>query len=297
MQIQRWLLALFAGGFSLATTSLFAAQEVDQITPPKTLKGYEESKDQIAPLSQENRAQTGTPVLTSNFKASALLGMPVRNESGERLGKLQDIIVSFETRAATFAIIERGGALGIGATRVAVPLADLKCSADRTQLMISATKELFDAASTSPTGGWMAVSGEDWAKGIDRFYGQPGAVNASRYERQETTDPNQGREPVRNAQPDLTAPNGQPEQPLADPEAKHQVATPTDEYIMGKINGIIRQDVGDASRDVQVVLKNGVVTLKGKVPSEAQRKLLENQIKGLGGVNRVQNNLTVSPGY
>ena len=50
----------------------------------------------------------------------------------------------------------------------------------------------------------------------------------------------------------------------------------------------------EAARNVQVTLKEGLVTLKGKVPSDAQRKLVENQIKVIGGVDRVQNDLIVS---
>ncbi len=297
MQSKRLLLALLTGGFAFSAPNLFAAQDVNEITPPNSLKGYEQSSDQIAPLSENNRVRIPTPPLTSNFKASALIGLPVHNDAGDRLGKVQDLIVAMDSRTVPFAIVERGGALGIGGTRVAVPLADLKWTADRTQLMLSATKEQFDAASTSPTGGWLAVSGEDWAKSVNRFYGQPSATSAPLFERQEATNPGAGREPVRNSQTDLTAPNGQSEQPAADPELKHQVVTPTDEYLMGKINGLIRQDVGDAATDVQVTLKNGMVTLKGKIPSEAQKKLLETQIKGLGGIDQVRNELSISGGY
>jgi sporulation protein YlmC with PRC-barrel domain len=274
MRGQKLLLALLVAGLHLAKTNPAGGQELDQ----------------IAPLSDHNRTQA----LTSHLKATALLGMTVRSNSGERLGRLQDLIFDMDLRTASFAIIERAGPLGAGGTRIAVPLADLKPSADRNQLTLAATKEQFEAASAAPTGGWLAVAGEDWMKKIDRFYGEPSITNQSRYERQEATGSNEGRESIRNSQQHLTAANGQPEQPRADPELKHQVVTPTDEYTMGKINGVIRQDVGDAAGNIQVTLKNGLVTLQGRVANDAQKKLVESQIKALGIVDQVRNDLSVS---
>ncbi len=239
--------------------------------------------DQIAPLGQ--RATTSS--IVSNFKATSIIGMTVRGESGERLGKVQDLIVSMDSRTAPFAIVEYGGALGVGVTRVAVPLASLKWSRDAKQVSLAATKSQFEAGSAGPTTAWVIAAGDDWMKNIDRFYGQPAAVNGSPSEPRSITG--QG---VREAEP--KAPNGEPEQPKGDPELKHQVVTPTDEFVMGRINGLVRQALGDGSGDVQITLKDGVVTLGGRVASIAQKKLVESQIKTLGGVNRVQNNLSVA---
>lgn len=252
----------------------------------------EAAVNQIAPLSENNR----TIVTSANLKASSLIGMTVRNDAGERLGKIQDIIVNMDSRSAPFAILERGGALGIGGTRVAVPLADFKWSSAQGQLTLATTREQLDSASTSPLGGWMAMAGEGWMKNVDRYYGEPSAINEPVHpELRQVAAAIAGGEPGANSEVNLKAPNGQPEQALADPALPHQVATPTDEYLMGKINGVIHQDIGEAaSRDVQVTLKEGLVTLKGKVPSEAQRKLVENQIKVIGGIDRVQNDLSVS---
>ncbi len=248
--------------------------------------------DQIAPLGENNRTLLAAP----DQKASALIGMTVRDVAGERIGKLQDIIVNLDSRTVPFAIIERGGALGMGRTRIAVPLRDLKGSTDPSQLTLMATKEDFDAAKTTPFGGWVALAGENWMKSVDRYYGEPsGTNNSARYDRREANGAKQGAETVNNAEKDLKAPNGQPEQSVADPAVPHQVVTPTDEFLMSKINAVIRQYVGvDGAAYVQVTLKEGLVTLKGKVASDAQRKLLESQIKVIGGVDRVQNDLSVS---
>jgi len=48
--------------------------------------------------------------------------------------------------------------------------------------------------------------------------------------------------------------------------------------------------------NVQISANNGVVTLRGTVPSEAQRTLLETRVRQMTGVGSVLNALTVAPG-
>ena len=143
----------------------------------------------------------------------------------------------------------------------------------------------------------MSVVGEDWVKSVDRFYGDPTGQLQSRYERQEVSAPAPPPQLVRNAEPEVKAPNGQPAQGTADPELKHRVVTPTDEFIMSKINAVVNQTLGPSASEVQVTLKNGIVTLKGRIASETQKKLLENQIKVLAGVDQVQNSLSIANLY
>ena len=66
------------------------------------------------------------------------------------------------------------------------------------------------------------------------------------------------------------------------------------DYVADKVNGVIHQGLGERAGDVQMTVKNGVVTLRGKVASEAQKQELENQIMALPGVNQVDNQLTIT---
>jgi hypothetical protein len=276
----------------LAAANL-TAQRADEASPnpaqPELSREAQDSKE-------TQPAAAATPATGSNVRASTIIGLQVRNDSGERLGKVQDIIVDFQSHSAPFAIVEYGGALGIGATHVAVPLTDLKWSSEPKQLLLSATKDEFQSANPAPTGGWMAISGEDWTKNVDRFYGQPASFDKSRYERQEATGVTQGREPVRNPKPpeakgaaELLNPT-----PGAVPEEKILVTKPTDEDLMATVNGLVREDVGQDADNIQVSIKDGVVTLKGKVANASQKQALESRIKALPGVTRIEDNLEAS---
>ena len=285
MRNREFICALVAGGLALTTTNL-------------TAQGTEEpllAKSQ----SQATTTQQGQPSKEGNLagasyatylKASSLIGMAVRDQSGERLGKVNDLVVNLSSQAAPFAIIEYGGALGIGVTRVAVPLTELKWSSEPKQLTFAGTKEQFQSASVAPTGGWTAVAGEDWAKNIDRFYGQP-VTEQSRFERQEATGMEEGREPVRTPAEHSKGATHLLNQPAATPGTANTLST--DEYVTEKVNSVVRQNTGDRAENIQVTIKNGRVTLKGKAASQEQKQTIENQIKAVPGVDQVDNRLMV----
>jgi osmotically-inducible protein OsmY len=118
-------------------------------------------------------------------------------------------------------------------------------------------------------------------------------MDKSRYERQEATGVTQGREPVRNPKPpeakgaaELLNPT-----PGTAPEEKNLVTKPTDEDLTATVNGLVREDVGQDADNIQVSIKDGVVTLKGKVTNASQKQALESRIKALPGVTRIGDNL------
>lgn len=291
MRNRNLIAVLVTGGLALAATNLTVRGAEDPLqTSAKPQSSHETYSSKDAAKEAQLAAVTAAG---SNMKASSIIGMQVRNDSGERLGKVQDIIVNLESHSAPFAIVEFGGTLGIGATHVAVPLSDFKWSSDPKQLLLMATKDEFQSASSAPTDGWMVVSGEEWTRSVDKFYGQPSTTDKPRYERQETTGIIQGREPVRTPTEAKSANELLNPTPGTVPEEKN-LARPTDDDLTAKVNGLVRQDVGQDADNIQVSIQNGVVTLKGKVASATQKQALETKIKALPGVTRIEDNLETS---
>ena len=285
MRNRKFIYELVAGGLALSTTNL-TAQGTEEPLPVK-------SQSQ-ATTTQEGRLSKEGSLTGASYgiclKASSLIGMAVRDQSDERLGKVNDLVVNLSSQAAPFAIIEYGGALGIGVTRVAVPLTELKWSSEPKQLTFAGTKEQFQSASVAPTGGWTAVAAEDWAKNIDRFYGQP-VTYQSRFERQEATGMEEGREPVRTPAEHSKGATRLLNQPPGVPAITNTLFT--DDYVTEKVNGVVRQNMGDRAENIQITIKNGRVTLKGKAASQEQKQTIENQIKAVPGVDQVDNRLMV----
>jgi osmotically-inducible protein OsmY len=79
--------------------------------------------------------------------------------------------------------------------------------------------------------------------------------------------------------------------PGTDPQAVTTMTKPADDQLAAQVNALVQQNVQNGSRDIQVVIKNGVVTLMGRIPTDEQKELLEKEIKALPGVDRVQDSM------
>ena len=78
-------------------------------------------------------------LLAQGWRASKLLHTEVYNDQNQRIGRVEDFIVSPDDKVSV-AVIDVGGFLGIGAHRVAIPFSQL--SADTKKVVVKgATKE------------------------------------------------------------------------------------------------------------------------------------------------------------
>jgi len=59
--------------------------------------------------------------VTDANKASKIVGMPVKNEKGEDLGKVKDIVLDTKSGKVAYAVLSAGGTMGVGGKLVAVP--------------------------------------------------------------------------------------------------------------------------------------------------------------------------------
>jgi len=77
--------------------------------------------------------------VSTGYRGSKLIGAPVVNEANERIGVIDDLIVSRNDKVV-YAIVSVGGFLGVGDKHVAVPFEGLQLTAEKTTLP-GATKE------------------------------------------------------------------------------------------------------------------------------------------------------------
>jgi sporulation protein YlmC with PRC-barrel domain len=80
-----------------------------------------------------------TQAIAVGNRASKLIGAPVYNEQEERVGTIDDLIISPD-RSVSFAIVSVGGFLGLGRRLVAIPVEQLRAEKDRL-ILPGATKE------------------------------------------------------------------------------------------------------------------------------------------------------------
>jgi len=86
-----------------------------------------------------------TDLIATGWRASKVLHADVRNDKGDRIGKIDDIVVDTDGTLSV-AIIDVGGFLGLGGHRVAIPVSQLVFSQTRPQILLpGATKDALKA--------------------------------------------------------------------------------------------------------------------------------------------------------
>lgn len=309
---QSILALLIAGGITLAAR--LNAEPPDP--PPQPGQAAMDPSGKVSPGHVSPSAEAPDPAQSSAagpaLSRAQFLGREVRNGAGKRLGMVEDVMVGLDADHPGFAIVKYGGVLGIGGTRVAVPLTDLTWTetaqryvlGPNTRLavplpdlkwphgtpggafILDASKTQFRAASARPTDPWMALAGRDWARNVNRFYGEPANAGPSPSVLVGAADGEGARQYIR----DIDEPKSESEREnpatTGDPGAERPPATASRPELSGKVDEFIGMFAGTAS-GVRATIADGVVTLKGRVTIPKEKRELVAHIKALTGVTKV----------
>ena len=131
------MLAVAAFALALAASPMVLAQTTPSTTPAPAPGGSTQSQQ-----PQWYNHQAG------EMRASKLIGTAVNNDAGERIGDINDILLSKDGKVAAV-VIGVGGFLGLGEHEVAVKFDSLRMTQDadnKTVAAISATKDSLKAA-------------------------------------------------------------------------------------------------------------------------------------------------------
>jgi len=96
----------------------------------------------VATTNNPNLA-VATVKLENGIRASKIIGVAVVLDSGEKVGSIDDLVMT-EGDKVTVAVVTMGGVLGVGGKLVAIPYPQLKLDADRV-LIPGLTKDALTA--------------------------------------------------------------------------------------------------------------------------------------------------------
>lgn len=83
---------------------------------------------------------------TTAIRASRTIGTSVYNTQGEKIGKVEDVVLDKTDNSIMFAVVGFGGFLGMGEKYHPVPWSALDYSKDRDGYVVPYTKEQLKAA-------------------------------------------------------------------------------------------------------------------------------------------------------
>ncbi len=106
------------------------------------------------------------------LSASTLVGDKVRNNEGDDLGDIKDIMLDVDNGRVAYAVLDMGGFLGIGNKLFAVPWSALTLDREAHEFVLNVDKETLDNAPGFDQDNWPDFSDAAWGTSIYEYYGQ-----------------------------------------------------------------------------------------------------------------------------
>src|SRR5664279_3943864 len=110
--------------------------------------------------------------LKDTAKASDLVGMSVKNNQDEKLGKVEDLAVDVESGRIVQVIISTGGFMGMGNSLTAVPPGALHQELGQKVLHLDASKEKLAGAPKYDASNWDECTQSNRVSEVYGYYGQ-----------------------------------------------------------------------------------------------------------------------------
>jgi sporulation protein YlmC with PRC-barrel domain len=158
MKTKRLELAAMSTAIALCA-QLSLAQENDQKQTQQTGR----SKDRSAQASDS---------LANGLHLSKLIGAQVKSNTGENLGKLEDVVIDPQTGKAAFAIVGTGGVLRLGEKRMPVPWQAVTIDSQK-RLTLKVDKEKLQSAPTTAKSDDSELEDPDFVVVLYKFYEIP----------------------------------------------------------------------------------------------------------------------------
>ncbi|KAI3600926.1 antigen (plasmid) [Cupriavidus necator H850] len=116
--------------------------------------------------------------------ADTLDGNLVLGPGGDKLGKINHIMLDVPRGQIAYAVLSFGGFLGVGTKLFAVPWSALTLDTVRKSFVLGIDKERLEAAPGFDQNHWPSMADPQWATSIHEYYGAPPYWKADRNERE-----------------------------------------------------------------------------------------------------------------
>lgn len=104
------------------------------------------------------------------LSAGTLTGDEVRNLAGEKIGKIEEIMIDVEEGVVSYAVLSFGGFLGMGDKLFAVPWKAMTIDEQHKQFILNTDKEVLKRAEGFDKNNWPDFSSDDVRAKYYSFY-------------------------------------------------------------------------------------------------------------------------------
>lgn len=107
----------------------------------------------------------------SILSSSTLLGDPIVDAEGNKLGTLKEIMLNIAQGTVAYAVLARGGFGGVGEKLFAVPWRMLAVDGDNKRVVLDVDPEVLDDSPGFDPDNWPSFTDEAWQADVDRHFG------------------------------------------------------------------------------------------------------------------------------
>jgi sporulation protein YlmC with PRC-barrel domain len=121
--------------------------------------------------NKDNTLPSNRGVHPRLLTASTIIGDRVRNEQGETLGKIDNLMVDLETGRVHYVVLSSGGFLGIGDKLFAIPLTCMRADGPNREFILNIDKKMLENAPGFEKDNWPDFTNRDYETQIYNYYG------------------------------------------------------------------------------------------------------------------------------
>ena len=154
--------------------------------------GMAERSSGSAMMSETRRPAGASETMTAAHpryqRLERLIGRTVRGSAGEKLGKIEDVVLDSQDNSISYAVLSYGGFFGFRDKLFAVPWTEFQSHPEKTAYRLDVRKEYLKNAPGFDKDHWPNMADENWAEQIRTFYrqGRPADERMSESRSQET---------------------------------------------------------------------------------------------------------------
>lgn len=130
-----------------------------------------EAKETLDEMEQQGTISTVTaPLLGGGCRVDTLVDLRVRNEAGDDLGHIKDVVIDLKGGKIDYALLAVGGFFDIGGKLFPIPWDAFEVAEDGRSFVLPVDKAALDDAPGFDRDVWPDMEDPEWSKTVHDFY-------------------------------------------------------------------------------------------------------------------------------
>lgn len=155
------------------TQSGQSSQQYGQSDTRAGAAGGSSAQSGQSPQSEQSQSgqsgQLGQKMAGQVTRASDLMDKRVKNQQGQDLGQVEDLVINQDGRIG-YIIISQGGLLGVGDKYIPIPFKSAQLDQQQNQIVLNVDKQMLDSAPQISKNDWQKLSDPSFEKEVFSYY-------------------------------------------------------------------------------------------------------------------------------